>query len=332
MKWLVDAWDQNAALYAMSPVVSVLEEVCEGWLVDLFGLPEGSAAGFVGGSATANLCGIAAGRDHLLAKCGWDASSKGLFGAPELKVVVGDGAHATVFKALSILGLGGERLVPVPTDGQGRLRPDGLPALDERTLLILQAGNVNSGAFDPFAEICPRAREAGAWVHIDGAFGLWAASSPRLRHLTAGMELADLWSVDAHKTLNAPYDSGIVLCRQREALTGALQVSGSYIAPSGHRDGMHYTLDMSRRARPWNYGLPGALGRREWRNWSRTSTTRRSFSPTPWRGRVSISSTRSASTRCWSPAATPASPKGPSLWSRGRGNAGAAAPSGTASS
>ncbi|HOR54566.1 MAG TPA: aminotransferase class V-fold PLP-dependent enzyme [Synergistales bacterium] len=249
VKRLIDAWDQNAALYAMSPVVSVLEEVCEGWLVDLFGLPEGSAAGFIGGSATANLCGIAAGRDHLLAQCGWEASSKGLFGAPELKVVVGDGAHATVFKALSILGLGRERLVRVPTDGQGRLRPDGLPALDERTLLILQAGNVSSGAFDPFAEICPRAREAGAWVHIDGAFGLWAAASPRLRHLTAGMELADSWSVDAHKTLNAPYDSGIVLCRRREALTGALQVSGSYIAPSGHRDGMHYTLDMSRRAR-----------------------------------------------------------------------------------
>lgn len=262
-KWLVDAWDQNAALYVMSPVVSVLEEVCEGWLVDLFGLPGGTAAGFVGGSATANLCGLAAGRDHLLAKNGWDASSMGLFGAPEVRVVIGAGAHSTVYKALSILGLGRERLVKVPTDGQGRLRADGLPELDERTLLILQAGNVSSGAFDPFAEICPRAREAGAWIHVDGAFGLWAAASPRLRHLTEGMELADSWSVDAHKTLNAPYDSGIVLCRQREDLARALHMSGSYIVSSGNRDGMHYTLDMSRRARAVElWACLMALGRR----------------------------------------------------------------------
>jgi glutamate/tyrosine decarboxylase-like PLP-dependent enzyme len=248
-KWLADAWDQNAALYVISPVVSVLEEVCEGWLVDLLGLPKGTAAGYVSGTSTASLCGLAAGRDFLLQRQGWDVNARGLFGAPEVRVVLGAGAHSTVYKALSILGLGKDRLIKVPVDDQGRLRADALPALDDKTLLILQAGNVNSGAFDPFAAVCEKARAAGAWVHVDGAFGLWAAASPRLRSLTAGVELADSWSVDAHKTLNAPYDCGIVLCRRREALSQALHMTGSYIVYSENRDGMLYTADMSRRAR-----------------------------------------------------------------------------------
>ncbi|HDQ93341.1 MAG TPA: aspartate aminotransferase family protein [Synergistetes bacterium] len=262
-KWLVDVWDQNAVLYVASPVASVLEEVCEGWLAELLGLPQGTAAGFVGGSSTATLCGLAAGRDHLLGKNGWDVSSKGLFGAPEIRVVIGAGAHSTVFKALSILGLGKDRLVKVPADEQGRIRADMLPELDDRTLLILQAGNVNSGAFDPFADICTRAGGAGAWVHIDGTFGLWAAASPRLKHLTEGFGLADSWSVDAHKTLNAPYDCGIILCRHRKALVDALHMSGSYIIYSEHRDGMLYTPDMSRRARGVElWASLMALGRR----------------------------------------------------------------------
>ncbi len=248
-KWLVDAWDQNAGLYVMSPVVSVLEEVCEKWLVDLLDLPQNTAAGFVSGTSTASLCGLVAGRDYLLRKNGWDVSSRGLFGAPEIRVVLGAGAHSTVYKALSILGLGKDRLIQVPTDEQGRMRADLLPELDSNTLLILQAGNVNSGAFDPFVEICSKARAADAWVHIDGAFGLWAAASPRLKHLTAGIELADSWSVDAHKTLNAPYDSGLILCRHRDALTQALHMTGSYIIYSENRDGMLYSPDMSRRAR-----------------------------------------------------------------------------------
>jgi glutamate/tyrosine decarboxylase-like PLP-dependent enzyme len=248
-KWLADAWDQNAGLYVMSPVVSVLEEVCEKWLVDLLGLPQNTAAGFVSGTSTASLCGLVAGRDHLLRKNGWDVSSRGLFGAPEIRVVLGAGAHSTVYKALSILGLGKDRLIQVPTDEQGRMRADLLPELDSNTLLILQAGNVNSGAFDPFVEICSKARAADAWVHIDGAFGLWAAASPLLKHLTAGIELADSWSVDAHKTLNAPYDSGLILCRHRDALTQALHMTGSYIIYSENRDGMLYSPDMSRRAR-----------------------------------------------------------------------------------
>lgn len=248
-KWLADAWDQNAALYVISPVVSVLEEVCEGWLVELLGLPAGTAAGYVGGTSTASLCGLAAGRDYILNRQGWDVSARGLFGAPEVRVALGAGAHSTVYKALSILGLGKDRLIKVPVDDQGRLRADALPPLDDRTLLILQAGNVNSGAFDPFAAVCEKARAAGAWVHVDGAFGLWAAASPRLRKLTAGVELADSWSVDAHKTLNAPYDCGIVLCRHRAALSQALHMTGSYIVYSENRDGMLYTADMSRRAR-----------------------------------------------------------------------------------
>lgn len=248
-KWLADAWDQNAALGIISPVASRLETVCERWLVELLGLPAGTAAGLVGGTSTATLCGLAAGRNELLRRLGWDVNADGLFGAPALRVVLGDQAHASVFKALGLLGFGQARVESVPVDGQGRIRASALPNLDHRCLVIVQAGNVNSGAFDPIAEICERARRAGAWVHVDGAFGLWAAGSRSKRFLIHGMEAADSWSVDAHKTLNAPYDCGIVLCRMREALISAMRMSASYIPPSDMRDGMHYTPEMSRRAR-----------------------------------------------------------------------------------
>lgn len=248
-KWLADTWDQNPALYVMSPIAAQLEMVCEKWLVELLGLPDKTAAGFVSGTSTATLCGLAAGRDSLLAAKGWDIHENGLMGAPELKVVVGAHAHATVFKALSLLGLGRGRAIIVPADAQGSIIPEKIPTLDDSTLLILQAGNVNSGGFDHFADICARAREAGAWTHVDGAFGLWAACSGQTNHLTAGVGLADSWSVDAHKTLNAPYDCGIVLCRNRDALTHSMQASGSYIQYSDKRDSMLYTPEMSRRAR-----------------------------------------------------------------------------------
>jgi len=248
-KWLADTWDQNASMYVASPVASKLEDVCEKWLVSLLGLPESTVAGFVGGSSTATLCGLAAGRNHLLKAVGYNVATQGLYGAPEIKVVLSEGAHSTVYKALSILGLGSERVLKVPMDEQGRIREDLMPELDNRTLLILQAGNVNTGAFDQFDSLCEKAKVAGAWVHIDGAFGLWAAASNSLKHLTQGIEKADSWSVDAHKTLNAPYDNGIVLCRNREALTSALSMNGDYIVYSTQRDGMNYTLDMSRRAR-----------------------------------------------------------------------------------
>lgn len=248
-RWLADAWDQNAGLYVISPVASVLEDLCEKWLVDLLGLPEGTAAGFVTGTSVATLCGLAAGRDALLRRTGWDAEARGLFGAPEIRVVLGEQAHSTVFKALSLLGLGKERIVRAPVDEHGRVIPEKLPGMDDRTLLVLQAGNVNTGAFDPFAYICPSAKAAGAWIHIDGAFGLWAAASETRRRLTRSHHLADSWSADAHKTLNAPYDNGIVFCRDPEDLIRAMHMTGAYIVYSEHRDEMRFTADMSRRAR-----------------------------------------------------------------------------------
>ena len=246
---LADVWDQNAALQVMSPIAAKLEAVCERWLVDLFGLPAGTAMGLVSGSSAATLCGLLAGRNAILRRLGWDASERGLFRAPAIRVVMSGEAHVTVRKALAILGIGSAQIELVPADAQGRFDAAALPQLDERTILILQAGNVNSGAFDAFERLCGGAREAGAWVHIDGAFGLWARACGSTAHLTEGIELADSWAVDGHKTLNAPYDCGIALCRDRGALASALQASESYIQLGEGRDGMLYTPEMSRRAR-----------------------------------------------------------------------------------
>ena len=246
---LADVWDQNAGLDVMSPIASKLETVCESWLIDLFGFPPEAAMGLVSGTSLATLCGLLAGRNTILRRHGWDVSEKGLFGAPPIRVVTSSAAHVTVRKALAILGIGSAQIEIVPADEQGRFDARHLPALDDNTILILQAGNVNSGAFDPFAPLCAAAGEAGAWVHIDGAFGLWARACQSTAHLTAGVEGADSWSVDAHKTLNSPYDCGIVLCRDREALAGALQASDNYLQFGDGRDGMLYTPEMSRRAR-----------------------------------------------------------------------------------
>jgi glutamate/tyrosine decarboxylase-like PLP-dependent enzyme len=248
-KWLSDTWDQNAALYVISPVASKLEEVCENWIRDLLNLPIETCIGFVGGSSTASLCGLTAGRNYLLNNLGYDASKHGLFDSPEIKVVLGEAAHSTIFKALSIIGLGGERVIKVPCEAQGRVKIDQLPEIDNKTLLILQAGNVNSGAFDDFESICSIANQKKAWVHVDGAFGLWALATEKMSHLTRGLQLADSWSTDGHKTLNAPYDNGLILCKHKEALVNAMHMTGSYIIYSEHRDGMLFTPDMSRRAR-----------------------------------------------------------------------------------
>ena len=248
-KWLSDLWDQNSALFVLSPIAAKLEEVCEKWITELLALPRGTAAGFVSGSSTAIICAIAAARNELLRRQNWDVNVNGLFGAPPIRVVLSEQAHSSVFKALALLGLGKGRVELVPADEQGRISPEKLPALDRSTLLILQAGNVNSGAFDDFDQICKIANEAGAWVHVDGAFGLWAAASQRFHSLTRGMEKADSWSADAHKTLNTPYDCGVVLCKDRSALVGSMQATGSYIQYSESRDGMLYTPEMSRRAR-----------------------------------------------------------------------------------
>lgn len=248
-RWLADAWDQNAALHVMSPIASRLEQVCERWLIELLGLPRGCVAGFVSGTSVATLCGLAAARHAILADQGWNVENKGLCGAPRLRVVTGEQAHGTVYKALAILGLGAECVERVPVDDQGRLKPSLLPTLDKSTIVILQAGNVNTGAFDPFDEICALANDAGAWVHIDGAFGLWAAASEGRQNLTAGIHRADSWAVDAHKTLNAPYDCGIALTRWPDALAAAMRASGAYIQYGEGRDGMTFSPDMSRRAR-----------------------------------------------------------------------------------
>lgn len=246
---LADVWDQNAALQVMSPIAARLEAVCENWLVDLLDLPAETAMGLVSGSSVATLCGLLAARNAILRRNGWDVSARGLFGAPPLRAVMSEAAHITVRKSLAILGIGQAQIYTAPADEQGRFDASALPALDERTILILSAGNVNSGAFDRFKPLCRAAKAAGAWVHIDGAFGLWARACASTAQLTEGIELADSWAVDGHKTLNAPYDCGIALCRDRAALVSALGASDSYLQFSDERDGMHYTPEMSRRAR-----------------------------------------------------------------------------------
>lgn len=248
-RWLSDSWDQNAPLFVTSPIAAIFEEIVEDWLRELFELPKETVAGFVSGSSLAIFSGLAAGRYRLLKNLGWDVNKQGLMGAPRLRVVAGRDAHATAVKAVSLLGFGTDHIEWVDVDRDGRIRADLLPPLDNKTLLLLQAGNVNGGGFDDFQTICATASEAGAWTHIDGAFGLWAAAARDYKYLTAGMENASSWSCDAHKTLNTPYDCGVILCRDKDALNSALHAAGSYLVQSDERDGMFYTPELSRRAR-----------------------------------------------------------------------------------
>jgi glutamate/tyrosine decarboxylase-like PLP-dependent enzyme len=247
--WLAGAWDQNSAMQAMSPVAAKLEEIVLGWMVDLFNLPAGSGAGFVTGTTMANFTAVAAARTALLQRAGWNVEEDGLFGAPPIQVVVGEEVHVSLLKALSMLGLGRSRVIRVAVDSQGRMKPEALPALDDRTLVCVQAGNVNTGAFDPAGEICARAQEAGAWVHIDGAFGCWAAVSPQYAPLLAGAGAADSWAIDCHKWLNVPYDSAVALVRKPEYLKTAMALSAAYLTPGGGREPWHFAPEASRRAR-----------------------------------------------------------------------------------
>ncbi|TLY90752.1 MAG: aspartate aminotransferase family protein [Gammaproteobacteria bacterium] len=247
--WLASAWDQNAGLVVTSPINARLEEVALDWVKGLFQLPADSAGGFVTSATAANFCALAAARHALLERAGWDVEAQGLFGAPPITVVVGEEVHASVQKALSMAGFGRERVVSVPCDAQGRMRLEEFPAVTERTIVCVQAGNVNSGAFDPVAGICRRAREQGAWVHVDGAFGLWVAAAPARAHLARGTEEADSWATDAHKWLNVPYDSGLVFTRDAGALRAAMAVGGAYLAQAEDRIPYQYTPDFSRRAR-----------------------------------------------------------------------------------
>lgn len=246
---LAGVWDQNGAYRVMSPVAATLEEISAAWLCDVLGLPTDAGAAFTTGATMANLSALAAARHALLAKSGWNVEEDGLFGAPPIRVVVGEEVHASVLKALSILGLGRARVERVPVDDQGRMRAEALPDLSADTIVCIQAGNVNTGAFDPADAVCAAAHEAGAWVHVDGAFGLWAAASPHLSALVAGFAGADSWATDAHKWLNVPYDSGIAFVRDAAHLRAAMTVGAAYLIAGDDREPCHHTPDMSRRAR-----------------------------------------------------------------------------------
>ncbi len=247
--WLATTWDQNASFVVTSPANAALENVSLRWMKDIFHLPVQSAGGFVTCATAANFSALAAARHALLARAGWDVEAHGLFGAPPLTVVVGDEVHASVRKALSLVGFGRDRVVRVPVDAQGRMRLDAFPDVDDRTIVCVQAGNVNTGAFDPISEICERAHASGAWVHVDGAFGMWAAAAPARAHLARGVEAADSWATDAHKWLNVPYDSGLVFTRNADALRRAMSIGGAYLAQDEDRVPYQYTPDFSRRAR-----------------------------------------------------------------------------------
>jgi len=265
--WLVSTWDQNAAVYAMSPMVSAIEVITASWLREIVQLPSSMSVGFVTGCQMASFTGLAAARHRLLANVGWDVEDKGLFGAPSIEVLISEEAHFTIVMALRLLGLGGKRVRRVATDGRGRMRVDKLAeALGDVSgpcIVCAQAGNVNTGAFDPLAEIAEQSKKRGAWLHVDGAFGLWAAASPSLLPLVRGIEHADSIATDAHKWLNVPYDSGIVFCADELAHRGAMSLSAAYMVATAHeRDPHEFVPEESRRARAVPiYAALRALGR-----------------------------------------------------------------------
>lgn len=263
-QWLAGAWDQNACLFKMSPVGAHLEDVVLGWLLELFGLPSGCGGAFVTGTQMADVTALGAARHFLLARAGWDVEADGLFGAPPVSVIVGEEVHATMLKALAILGLGRNRIHAVPADAQGRMIPTQIPRMKDPAIVCVQLGNVNTGACDPAREICEIAREMDAWVHVDGAFGLWAATAPDRCHLVEGVAMADSWATDAHKWLNVPHDCGIAIVRRRETLQRAMSITGSYYPdPGNKRDPMKWGPESSRRARAVEiWAALRSLGRR----------------------------------------------------------------------
>jgi glutamate/tyrosine decarboxylase-like PLP-dependent enzyme len=265
--WLTSAWGQNAALHALSPAAAAAEQVAGRWMLELLGLPAGASFGLPTGAGLGNAVGLAAGRHAVLARAGWDVEADGLYGAPEVTVLIGGEAHATLLTALQYLGLGRDRVVRVPVDDQGRMRGDAaresIARVDGPLIAALQAGNVNSGAFDPAAEIADALDgHPNSWLHVDGAFGLWAAVSPELRHLVEGVERADSWSTDAHKWLNVGYDCGFVAVRDAEAHRASMATSAAYLMRSEQRENWEYVLDSSRRARGFIlYAAIRSLGR-----------------------------------------------------------------------
>lgn len=264
--WLATAWDQNAFSVVTSPAAAAVEAVAAGWLADLLGLPEGVTSGFVTGAQGANTTALAAARQHVLAAAGWNVARDGLHGAPRIRVLAGQERHVTIDRAIRLLGLGTAALELVPADGQGRMRADALrEALGQGggpAIVCAQAGNVNTGASDPLDEIADACEAAGAWLHVDGAFGLWAAASPRFRHLVHGCERADSWATDAHKWLNVPYDCGVVFCRHPAAHGEAMAVAASYLQRAEGRSPSDWVPESSRRARGFAvWAAVRALGR-----------------------------------------------------------------------
>lgn len=246
---LAASWDQVAVLEATAPSAVHIERIAARWIIDLLGLPPQSSVGFTTGSSVANLTALAAARDAQYRKLGIALSEVGLANVPPLRIVVSEQSHVTVHKALGLLGIGKNQMIRVPCDSQGRMLTSGLPSLDEGTIVCLQAGNVNSGASDPFAEIIPMARAAGAWVHVDGAFGLWAAASPTKCELVAGVELADSWAVDAHKWLNTPYDCGLAICRDPHSVHAVMTTQAPYLTAGRDASPKDMVPEFSRRAR-----------------------------------------------------------------------------------
>jgi glutamate/tyrosine decarboxylase-like PLP-dependent enzyme len=247
--WLASAWDQNAGLIVASPIDAKLEAVALGWMIDALGLPAGTGAGFVTGATMANFTALLAARHAVLEKVGWNVESDGLFGAPPVTVVVGDEAHPTLMRSLSMAGFGHQRVLRLPVDGQGRIRAVNLPTLDGPAIVCIQAGNVNTGAFDPAEPLIAWAHEHDAWVHADSAFGIWAAATPERAYLFRGFDQADSWATDAHKWLNVPYDSGLAFVRDPEQLRRALALTAAYLPQAEAREPSQFTPELSRRAR-----------------------------------------------------------------------------------
>jgi glutamate/tyrosine decarboxylase-like PLP-dependent enzyme len=247
--WLAGVWDQNAALQVMSPIAAELEEVVIRWVCEALGLPPDCGGGLVTGATMANFTSLAAARYALLARQGWNVVEDGLFHAPPIEVVAGEEVHASLLKALNMLGMGRKRITLVEADGQGRMRAEKLPKLSPNAIVCIQAGNVNTGAFDPADAICAAAHEQGAWVHVDGAFGFWAGASPKYRRLWNGFEKADSWATDAHKWPNVSYDCGLAIVKDAEALRTCMGLSAAYLPPGAGREPMHYVPESSRRAR-----------------------------------------------------------------------------------
>ena len=247
--WLSTVWDQNAGLFVGSPIGVVLEEVCLKWLLQIFDLPPESAGAFVTGATMANFTALAAARHSILKNIGWDVEAKGLFNAPPIDVIVSEESHPTLFRGLGLLGLGRERVIRVPVDNQGRMVINKFPKVNGPTIVCTQAGNVNTGSFDPIKEVCEFARASGVWVHVDGAFGLWASAASSKKHLTDGINHADSWATDAHKWLNVPYDSGLAFVKDSESLRSAMSLTAAYLPQGEHREPSQFCPELSRRSR-----------------------------------------------------------------------------------